>query len=309
MDEKLFSIFYLNLDKVYELKMITDNVVPISRTSEHQGSKKKSSTVSGSVGVSAHVPIKAQIGAEINSETLDSTKVLDSFSIKTTKSNILNCVLRMVFKPKHIVDIKIGRLVKIDNMRLIFANETLLRTFKMFSQNVIKYSTSNEVDINKLINAFSKDYAYLLTGTSTEFGEIKFVIKIPFAVNNEFESSYSVEDLLISDVSIIGVYRGGIKGKELIRNSFNFFQSIGKLSEIPMNTGDEVLICSSTYEGKQQVATLSENIEEDEIYHYIDLFAIIQDIEIDGALKSDKQTKEKGSSSKGFFNWLKRFKK
>ena len=55
---------------------------------------------------------------------------------------------------------------------------------------------------------------------------------------SEFESSYSVDDLFVGKVSIIGLYKGKIRVDDL-KNSFEFFQEIGQLQNY-FNTNKHV---------------------------------------------------------------------
>lgn len=66
-----------------------------------------------------------------------------------------------------------------------------------------------------------KDYAYKMKGVIAESTD-ELLVKIPLTFESEFESSYSVDDLFIGKVSIVGLYKGKIKIDSL-KNSLEFF--------------------------------------------------------------------------------------
>lgn len=82
-------------------------------------------------------------------------------------------------------------------------------------------------DINAIFNSMFKDYAYKLKGEISGIPE-NLLIKIPLTFESEFESSYSVDDLFVGKVSVVGLYKGTIKVDDL-RNSFQYFQELGEL--------------------------------------------------------------------------------
>lgn len=118
-----------------------------------------------------------------------------------------------------------GALIRLDNVKLKIENEQLVRLFKVLSRDIIKGQVANGIDVNNALNALSKDYAYLL---SANFASKNLVIKIPMSAEGEFENKYSIDDLLIGNVGIIGVYKGAIKGVE-VNSTFDFFEMLGML--------------------------------------------------------------------------------
>src|SRR5690606_31396587 len=89
---------------------------------------------------------------------------------------------------------------------------------------------TNGFDMNNLFNSMFKDYAYKIKGEVTN-GEENILIKIPLTFESEFESSYSVDDLFVGKVSILGIYKGKINVDEL-KNSFQYFQELGELQNL-----------------------------------------------------------------------------
>lgn len=222
----------------------------------------------------------SKVDASKHISDTESQKVLESFEIKMTKSTVLSEVLE---KSKKVNDfentsIKEGALICVENVRLSLENEMELRTVKLFSNGTfkgMKVPGAGGLDINNIFNSIFKDYAYKLRG-DTGCGE-SILIKIPMTFENEFENLYSVDDLFVGKVTVVGIYKGKIK-IDALKNSFQFFQELGESS------GDEeevVEIHSSQYEEHvKKIQFISSN--DDKEYHYVDVLAIIQQIDSEG---------------------------
>ena len=126
--------------------------------------------------------------------------------------------------------IKEGELVLIDNVQLSLENEVELRTVKLFTSGAFKNLSvpgANGFDITNLFNSMFKDYAYKIKGVLVNSND-KIIIKIPVTFENEFESSYNVDDLFIGKVSVLGIYKGSIKIDQL-GNTFQYFSELGNI--------------------------------------------------------------------------------
>lgn len=290
-EQMLFNIYYINFPKVYEIKMMLSNII---------GEKIELQTNKGG---QSEEEIKAKLGTQFltlfsstinaNKRTLDneSQKVLESFEIKMTKSTVLSEVLERSKKITCFEEDSIneGSLICIENVKLSLENEMELRTVKIFSNGTFKGMQIPEaggLDINNIFNSIFKDYAYKLRG-DTERGE-RILIKIPMTFESEFENLYSVDDLFVGKVTIIGIYKGKMKVDDL-KNSFQFFQELGEENQ---EKEEEVWeIQSSQYEEhvkKMQFISSNDGKE----YNYIDILAIIQEIDSEEEVKdnNDKNT-------------------
>ena len=97
------------------------------------------------------------------------------------------------------------------------------------------------------------------------------------SAEGEFENKYSIDDLLIGNVGIIGVYKGTIKGSE-INSTFDFFVNLGNVAG-QANTSEEE-IQSSSDEISVQPYALSTTLKESADYIFIDLLAVFQHIKV-----------------------------
>lgn len=279
----IFNIYYINFPKVYEIKMMLSNVISLN--------KEVTKDISGE----AHASMKSRLGinfmdwfslgdVQANGDLKGSgaKKVFETFEIKTTKSVILNDIIEKSNNIKDFSQIKEGELLRIDNVKLSLENEDELRIVKFINSGAFKDLVSpgtNGFDMNNLFNSMFKDYAYKIKGNFND--DDNLLIKIPLTFESEFESSYGVDDLFVGKVSVIGLYKGKIKIEDL-KNSFQYFQELGQLqNSFPQKNEDEEI--------EESHYTLNENSNypftfkssgDGKEYHYIDLLAIIQNVNL-----------------------------
>lgn len=282
----IFNIYYINFPKVYEIKMMLNNMVSMQQEVESQKQLEGDAYLKTKLGFNIMDIFKlgdAEAGGNIKGS--GSKKVLETFEIKTTKSVILDEVVRNCRTIECFDNFDEGELIKLDNVKLSLENEDELRIVKFINSGALKDimgPNTNGFDINGLFNSMFKDYAYKIKGEIQENPE-KFLIKIPLTFENEFESSYSVDDLFVGNVSIVGLYKGKIKVDEL-RNSFQYFQELGEFQNFMQHKqqDEDDEIQESHYpavERKNFTVTFKSSGDESD-YHYIDLLAIIQNVNI-----------------------------
>lgn len=278
----IFNIYYINFPKVYEIKMMLNNSILAGQTVEKDKTLEGETYLKTKLGFNILDIFKlgeAEAGGNIKGS--GSKKVLETFEIKTTKSVILDEVVRNCGKHKSFEEISEGELVKIDNVRLSLENEDELRIVKFINSGAMKdfaIPGTNGLDMNNIYNSMFKDYAYKIKG---EAGDNKnILIKIPLTFESEFESSYSVDDLFVGKVSIVGLYKGKIKVDDL-KNSFQYFQELGQLQNTfsPIKEDDEIENSHYTTFDTSPKFTFKSSGDGLE-YHYIDLLAIIQNVNI-----------------------------
>jgi len=136
-------------------------------------------------------------------------------------------------------------------------------------------------DMTNLFNSIFKDYAYKIKGTIGNNTD-EILIKIPITFENEFESSYSVDDLFVGKVAILGLYKGKIKIEEL-RNSFQFFAEIGNMQKMHssiQSEDDEIQESQYPIPARESDYNYFRSSGDGKDYHYIDLLAIVQTVNI-----------------------------
>ena len=192
--------------------------------------------------------------------------------IKNTNSTYLREILKKCKKVENLNNLHNGDLVKIDNVKLkIWNNEEILQANSIISgafngNTVNTYSDGQafKINVNSLTNMILKDYKYYLMCTKAEE---KFYIDIPMSAEKEFENKYSIYDLEIGLVNIIGIYRTEYYDPEN-KTTYSKLQELGNKQNIEI---DEMKSSRETKENRQESIKLGKA-------PYIDLIAIIQDL-------------------------------
>lgn len=273
--DTMFSIYYMNFQKAYEIKTMLSNVIAVEKSVEHSRGRDAEGDLQAKLGLKAFQLFDVSFGSDIKGTITNSDKVLDSFRVVMTKSLILNEVMSQCKSIENLdKPIKEGELIKINNVSLSLNNESDIRAMKMLSNGLLKglsIPQANGLDINNVFSSILRDCSYQLLGECQNCKN-PIIIKIPFASDNEFESQYNIDDLFIGKTSIIGIYKGKIKIEQLT-STLNSFQSNNS------NSADSDIHLSQDFES-QKTSKESDDVE----YHYIDLIAVIQDVIADVSL-------------------------
>lgn len=302
----MFNIYYINYSKVFEIRMLFNNTLKIGRNVENTNSNENEQEERQELGVTIKIPeISINAGTKgfdriKKSETL---KMIETLEIKNTKSTLLAEVVEksIEFNDKKLEDYKIGSLIKLNNIKLSLINENDLRMARLIKNNFlegIKVTETDEYDFNKLSKAILKDYSYKLKGTlflPNQENEEEFRIKIPFLFENEFENDYNIEDLLIGEVTLIGIYKGRIEEKNLM-NTLDYFM------ENEYSSND---IIKSSQKNNNNKGKVGENEKKDFIF--FDLLAIIQNITLKEEI-IEKEVKNEGENISLFKRFVSKIK-
>ena len=281
-DKKIFSLYYINTDKVYEIAMLLNNKIITGGTRENE--TESSVDIKTSLGINSNLSyleaIKGELGLSKEVHDGMKSKVLENFDVKTTKSNML---ARIISKAKDYDDAsKVGDLVCLRNVTLSLMNEedsyavTKMILNGAFKDTKISSNSDDmqiELDLSAMINSVLKDCAYELECKNQE---TKFLITVPMTFENDFENSYNIYDLQAGSVTVIGINRGVRKHKR--RKSL---QEIFSEKDGPMGNGkyeNQGLQLESSTEEKDCNIIPPKNDEDDESETVIDVIAIIQEI-------------------------------
>lgn len=159
--------------------------------------------------------------------------MVETLDVKTTKSILLRRVIEQCMKTNSFDSSSEGDLIKIDDVKLELLDEESLRQFLILRRDALKGMRVEGMEVNNLVSSMLQDYAYLLKGKinnrNTDYScEEEIIIKIPLEIQTEFENKYSINDLLIGHVSIVGVYKGLVEEGFISSNTFTFFQDLGE---------------------------------------------------------------------------------
>jgi hypothetical protein len=270
----LFNIYYINYQKVYEIAMMENNRIRSHITNERLFSAESAGSLKTSTSAKVGFPfasVKTDMGFDAISSETRSSKFIESIEIKTTKSVLLHRIIKNCKSLQKFEGVATeGDLIKIDNVELRIMDEASLRQILFLRRDALKGIRVEGIEINNLITSLLSDYAYILIG---KVGDEELVIKIPAEAQSEFESKYNVDDLLIGKVSIIGVYKAKVSEKAVTKNTFTFMAEVG--SALP--TVESRIIDSNQAAIVNNGITLNQYCEDSDL-HYIDVFAIVQDV-------------------------------
>ncbi len=269
----MFNIYYINYGKAFEIAMLIDNKILDEITRETENSTTLKAEGGADAGNLKSIPLigKYAPNMRLNGEFdgVKTRKVIDAVKVISTKSTILEKIYNKAKEISKLQDKSIGNLIKIKNVSLEITNENDILGVKTFLSGAlgdIALEGGENINLTTMFEVVFKDSAYILKGTlpKEKFKrEEKIIIKIPMQAENEMENQYSISDLEIGKVTIIGIYRGNYKNKELNEKLNRFL----KRSEDNIMTPTDVGIESDI-----------EIIEYEEVIHFIDVIAIVQDI-------------------------------
>ncbi|MBD5088690.1 MAG: hypothetical protein HDT30_07755 [Clostridiales bacterium] len=280
--DKCFTIYYLNLSKVYELSMMINNVLlsGIQREKENtnQISRSRSKESQGEIGIDRTFLANVKgisIDASENKET-KSSKWIETLEVKTTKSTLLKNIYEKAKEVTNFENVNEGDLIKISNIKLNLFQEEETRSILAIRREALKGITYEGIEINNILNSFLQDYSYVFEGSISSSKE-SVLIKIPVEVESEFENKYAVDDLLIGKVMLLGIYRGDIDSTEVKRSTFSFFSS-QEQSKIDNVDSSKIISSGNNYKSFEEI---HDDKDDEKQYKFIDLLAIIQEVEFE----------------------------
>ena len=286
--KKIFSLYYINTEKVYEIAMLLNNRIITGGTKENE----LESTIEkqANIGINSNLnyleTVKSELGLSHNVQTHNGikNKVLENFDVKTTKSNMLASIISKANVYQENASMNLGDLVLLKNatLELLNAEESYAVT-KMILNGAFKDTkiSSNsddmkiEFDLSAMINSLLKDCVYEL-GCSV--GNKKYMLTIPMTFENDFENSYNIYDLQVGSVTIVGIYRGKRQyDKRLSLQEIFSENNEQKKSYIYEN--DEYTLPPSSETPKGAVDNVNNKQKQlKEYQEVIDVIAVIQEI-------------------------------
>lgn len=211
-EKKIFSLYYINTEKVYEIAMLLNNRIVTSGTSENESESTLEKQTN--IGINSNLKylesVKGELGLSQNIQIHNGikSKVLENFDVKTTKSNMLASIIAKANVYEGNENINLGALILLKNASLVLLNaEESYAVTKMILNGAFKNTkiSSNsddmkiEFDLSAMINSLLKDCAYEL---GCIVGDKKFLLTIPMTFENDFENSYNIYDLQVGTVTV-----------------------------------------------------------------------------------------------------------
>lgn len=271
MQKDLFNIYYINFSKVFEIAMLINNKIKtnIELSTKVEEMTKNSNKLSGNIG-NKLLNFNSEVGSE--DSNIISNEYKEIQEVKNTNSIYLRYILNYCKEINTFASLNNGDLVKINDVKMkIVNNEEILQANSLisgvFNGNTLSTNADGQMlnlNLNSLTNMILKDYKYFLQCGISNTNE-KFYIAIPMKAEKEFENDYSIYDLEIATVNIVGIYR---TGEYNIKNQ----TTLSKLQELGNNSSiDEEEIKSSSKKNTESNDRLTDGA-------YVDIIAIIQDL-------------------------------
>ena len=270
----MFNIYYINYAKAFEISMLIDNKMLEMITKTKEGSVELEGKGEVNLEKTKKIPLlnKAIPAIDISGEITGSKSknVIDTIKVVSTKSTILEPIYKKAKEIKRLSENSIGNLIKIKNVSLIIDNiEDILATKTLLSGllNSVAIDGFGEMNLTSVLEILFKDSSYILSGKLPQRfgGDEKIMLKIPMSAENEMENQYSISDLEIGKVTVIGIYRGNYKEKE-IRDKVDKLRNLENKSNF--DDGDDI-------EDGDLGNIKSEKTDN---VHYIDVIAVAEEI-------------------------------
>lgn len=249
----LFCLYYINFNKVFEITMLLDNKVITGEETQNNSnhSMKLAAKIKGMLAM------VYEGTADIGYDYSKGSQLRKTVEIKMTNSVVLKDLIEEVkLSDRNIKDAQEGQLILVDDVNVSLVNEEETRQIKLVKQGVLDRFVHEDISLGEVMKPMLSDYSYQLTGKK---GEDNYLIKIPVNADNEFENNYTIDDLLLGKVSLIGIYNG-VKSSSDLKNTFTYLKDNG--------TQEDQIRDSQTGEETNII----------EKYHYIDILAITQKI-------------------------------
>lgn len=270
----MFNVYYINYAKAFEIAMQMDNKILEQTIKEHgweAGGNASVSVDDKEVTNSLLSKILPKLDASLSVNTSKSSRASDTIKVVSTKSTVLAPIVKKATEVKKIDDSRIGNLIKIRNVSLSVQNgQDILAVKALLSGllNKIPVEGIGQMDLTGFADAFLKGASYILTGKMPEKVKTKdegaqILLKIPMQTENEMESQYSITDIEIGPVTVIGIYRGKYNAGVIRKRVDTLAALNGKGNASEMETADEVETDTSNQKGDM---------------HYIDVIAVIQEL-------------------------------
>lgn len=284
----MFNLYYINYAKAFEIAMQIDNKILEKKIVDNEVGKHGE----GDVGVQARIPLLDRIlpsfSAEFRYAVSKADKTSDTLKVVSTKSTILELIMEKAVEIKKIKNGKVGNLIKLKDIQLSIDNIDDMMGAKVLLSGILKQVPVDglgNVDISDMIDVMLKGASYIAVGEMPKKIELeddapnKLLIKVPLQMGNEMESLYSISDLEIGPVTIVGIYRG-IFPYEEIRKQVDVLK---QFDSIPNKSHGDTIYDIEKDDDDTKVAADAKSfgkigVNDNEKVHFIDVIAIVQDL-------------------------------
>ena len=286
--KNLFNIYYINHEKASEISMLFDNEIVEKITRIKNKEFALEGVADATTGASSQIPV---IGKYLPSVDLGgnlsynrANRVEDTVKVVSSKSTILKPIYDNAKEVRRLDDSKVGNLVKIKDVYLTVVNsDDVMSTKALMSgfANQVPVEGFGNMNFTSLMEVMFKGSAYVLCGKLPHrFGKDEhMMLKIPMSAENEMESQYSISDIEIGKVTVLGIYRGEFYRNDVerkINRMMALNDSNKKYHETTSDIQDNGVDIEDGVAEEEKEAISASNGK----VHYIDVIAIIQDLHV-----------------------------
>ena len=247
--------------------------------------------IDATTGASAKIPVigkylpSVDLGGNLSHNRAN--RVEDTVKVVSSKSTILKPIYDNAKEIRRLDDSKVGNLVKIKDIYLTVANsDDVMSTKALMSgfANQIPVEGFGNMNFSALMEVMLKGSAYVLCGKLPHrFGKDEhMMLKIPMSAENEMESQYSISDIEIGKVTVLGIYRGEFNRNDVERK-INRMMALNdrnkKYHETTSDIQDNGIDIEDGVTEEEKGAIPDFSASNDKV-HYIDVIAIIQDLHV-----------------------------
>lgn len=141
-----------------------------------------------------------------------------------------------------------------------------------------------DVNLTSLMEVIFKGSSYVLCGKLPHrFGkEEDMMLKIPMSAENEMESQYSISDVEIGKVTILGIYRGEFERRDIelkINRMMALNDTNKENKENSTKSNDEGSDIEDGVLEENKKNIFNSSVQKNKV-HYIDVIAIIQELNV-----------------------------
>lgn len=287
--KNMFNIYYINNEKASEISMLFDNQIVEKITRIKNTELSLAGDMDATTSAASKIPVIGQYLPSIdlngNLSHSRSNGVEDTVKVVSSKSTILKPIYEKAKEVRRLDDSKVGNLVKIKDVYLTVVNSNdVLATKALMSGLVSQVPVKGIGNMNftSLMEVMLKDSAYVLCGELPhKFGpDEHMMLKIPMSAESEMESQYSISDIEIGKVTVLGIYRGEFERSDVerkINRMMALNNSSKKIQEQAVDFQDRGMDIEDGVQEEDKKDIVNSSSVQGKV-HYIDVIAIIQDL-------------------------------
>ena len=289
--KNMFNIYYINNEKASEISMLFDNEIVEKITRIKNTELVLAGDADAKTSAASKIPVIGQYlpSVDLNGNLSHnrSNRVEDTVKVVSSKSTILRPIYEKAKEVRRLDESKVGNLIKIKDVYLTVVNSDDVMATKALMSGLLSQvpvEGIGNMNFTSLMEVMFKGSAYVLCGELPHrFGTNEhMMLKIPMSAENEMESQYSISDIELGKVTVLGIYRGEFERSDIerkINRMMALNDSNKKKQEQPTNIRDNGIDIEDGVQEEDKKDIPISSVAQGKV-HYIDVIAIIQDLNV-----------------------------